>query len=90
MHVWLITCSISIHMKHTIIIIFKPQRMREGYGSRVCVCVCVCYLASGYIPGLYIESEAAYSFLWTFKDMCCVDFAENVSFGRYGTICLPQ
>ena len=43
MHVWLTTCSISIHMKHTIII-FKPQCMCEGYGSRVCVCVCVCII----------------------------------------------
>ena len=22
--------------------------------------------------------------------MYCVDFAENISFGRYGIICLPQ
>ena len=42
--------------------------MREGYGSRfvcvcVCVCLCVCYRAGGYIPDLYVQSEAAYSFL---------------------------
>ena len=40
--------------------------MREGYSSRfvseyVCVCVCMCYRTSGYIPGLYVQSEAAYS-----------------------------
>ena len=62
--------------------------MREGYSSRF-VCLCVCYRASGYIPGLYVQSEAAYSFLQAFKDIYCVDFAENVSFGRYGVICLP-
>ena len=28
----------------------------------VVVCVCVCYRASGYIPGLYVQSEVAYSF----------------------------
>ena len=39
----------------------------------VCVCVCVCYHASGYILGLYVQSEAAYSFLQAFKDMYCVD-----------------
>ena len=69
--------------------------MREGYGNRfVCLSVylCVCYHASGYIPGLYmyVQSEVAYSFLYAFKDMHCVDFAEDVSFGRYGIICLPR
>ena len=61
--------------------------MREGYGSRsvcecmcVCVCLSVCYRASCYIPGLYVESEAVLSFLYAFKDMCCMDFAENVFF----------
>ena len=59
--------------------------MREGYGNRfvcLCICVCVCYHASSYMPGLYVQSEATYSFLLAFKDMYCVDFAENVSFGR--------
>ena len=67
--------------------------MHEGYENRfVCVCLCVCYHASGYIPGLYVQSEAAYSFLLAFKDIhaYCVDFTENISFGRYGIICLPQ
>ena len=43
----------------------KPRRMHEGYGSRfVClVYLCVCYHASSYIPGLYVQSEVAYSFL---------------------------
>ena len=50
--------------------VFKPQRICEGYGSHVCMCVCVSiclsvclsvgYHASGYIPGLYVQSEAAY------------------------------
>ena len=46
--------------------IIKPRRMHEGYGSHFvseCVNVCVCYPASGYIPGLYIQSEAMYSLL---------------------------
>ena len=46
----------------------KPQYMCEGYGSRfVCVCVrvcvCVCYCASGYISGLYVQTEPVYNFL---------------------------
>ena len=50
----------------------KPRRMREGYGM-------------SYIPGLYVQSEAIYSFLY------CVDFTEKVQFGRlsYGITCLP-
>ena len=32
--------------------------MREAYGSRF-VSECVCYCASGYIPGLYAQSEVA-------------------------------
>ena len=36
----------------------KPWHMCEGYGSHR-----VCYCASGYIPGLYVQREAAYSFL---------------------------
>ena len=49
-------------------ILIKPRHMHEGYGSRyvcLCVCMCVCYLASGYIPGLYVQSEAAYTFLFS-------------------------
>ena len=37
----------------------------------VCVSVCVCYRASGYIPGLCVQSEVAYSFLWLLK-VCIV------------------
>ena len=70
-------------------VMIKPQCMREGYGS-CCVYLSVCYHASGYIPSLYVQSEAAYSFLYAFKGMYCVDFAENVSFGRYGVIYLPD
>ena len=44
----------------------------------VCVCVSVCYRAGGYIPGLYVKSEAVYSFLKAFEDMHCVGFTENV------------
>ena len=51
---------------------------------RVTVIMCVCYHASGYVPALYLQSERTYSFLWAFTDMYCVDFTENVSFGRYG------
>ena len=40
------------------VILIKPRRMHEGCSS----CVCVCYHASGYIPGLYVQSEAAYGF----------------------------
>ena len=36
--------------------------MREGYGSRF---MCVLYCSS-YIPGLCVQSEAAYSFLFCF------------------------
>ena len=59
--------------------------MREDYGSNLCVRVCACYCTSDIIPSLhvYVQSEAAYSFLQAFKDLYCVDFAENVSFGRY-------
>ena len=39
-----------------------------------------------YIPALYAQSEAIYSFLQAFKGLYCVGFAENVSFGRYGTL----
>ena len=38
--------------------IVKPWCMCEGYGSCF-VSVSVCYCASGYKPGLYIQSEAA-------------------------------
>ena len=69
--------------------IIKPQRMCEGYGSHF-VSECVCYRASGYIPALYVQSEAIYSFLYAFKDTSCVDFAENVFFRRYGIICLSR
>ena len=41
------------------------------------MCVCVCYRTSSYIPGLCVQSEAIYSFLY------CVDFAENVLLRRY-------
>ena len=40
------------------LVIIKPQRMREGYGRRfvcVCVCVCVSYRASGYMHTWFIE-----------------------------------
>ena len=35
--------------------------MREHYSSHVCVYMCVCYCASSYIPALYVQSEAVYS-----------------------------
>ena len=41
---------------------FKPQRMREGYGS-LCVCLYVCYHASCLIPCLYVENKVPLSFL---------------------------
>ena len=31
----------------------------------------------------------AYCFLWAFKDVYCVDFTDNISFGRYGVSYLP-
>ena len=38
--------------------------MREGYSGRfVSEWVCVSYLTNGYIPGLYVQSDTAYSFL---------------------------
>ena len=43
--------------------------------------MCVCCRASCYIPDLYVQSEVVSSFLRAFKDMYCVDFAENVCSG---------
>ena len=67
------------------IVVVDPRHMRYRVTVLgLCVCVCVClsvclfYHASSYIPGLYVQSEAIYSFLWAFTDMYCVDFAENV------------
>ena len=58
--------------------------------ARVMVVMCVYYCASGYMLHLCVQSEAACSFVQAFKDMYCVNFTENVSFGRYGITCLPQ
>ena len=43
-------------------VLIKPWHMCKGYDS---------------IPGLYILSEAAYSFLQAFEDLYCVDFTET-------------
>ena len=68
----------------------KSRHMREGYSSHfvcLCICLCVCVsitaLAATYLV-YYVQSETVYSFLSAFKDLYCVDFTENVSFGRYG------
>ena len=81
-----VTRSQPIMHSHHNQITVKPWRMRKGYGSRF-MCECVCYRTSSYKPGLCVQSEAIYSFLY---DIYCVDFTENVLFGRYGIICLPQ
>ena len=67
----------------------EPRHRREGYGNH-CVCVCVCYCASGYVCGLYVQTSDVYNFLYAFKDIYCVDLAENVLFGRYDTIYQPR
>ena len=55
----------------------------------MCVCVSVTVLVTTYL--VYIsKSEAIYGFLWAFKDIYCVDFAENILFGSYGVIYLPR
>ena len=51
----------------------------------ICLCVCVCYCASGYIPGLCVQSEAAYSFLSAFKD--CIGWTSLKTF-RLGDMAL--
>ena len=52
------------------------------------VCVCVTTLAATYL--VYMFKVRRYTVSRAFKDLYCVDFAENVSFGSYGIICLPQ
>ena len=62
-------CRSIISKINYVLPICKPRCMHEGYSSRMCVCVCVSvclcvsYCASGYIPGLYVQSEAICSFL---------------------------
>ena len=52
-----------IRLLLVVLLLIKPRHVRKGYSSRrVCVCLSVCYRASGYIPGLFIQSEVAYSF----------------------------
>ena len=72
-------------------VIVNPWHMCEGYGSHsVCVCVCVCvhYCTSGYITRLEVSSVVLKGFLWHFKRIYCVDFAENALFSSFGVICL--
>ena len=56
------TDSRPVQYSNSVFTIVKPQRICKGYNS-CCVCMCVCTSTSGYIPGLSVQSEAAYSFL---------------------------
>ena len=82
--------AVSNKKNNSIANIVNPRRMREGYGSlRVsrCVCLSVCYLASCFIPRLYVENMVPLSFLWPSQDMHCVDFVEIALFKSSGDIC---
>ena len=67
----------------------------QSYGSRsVCLCLSVCYRASSHLSGLYGQGKLliflAACRLLQIQCMYCVEFAENISFGRYGITYLPQ
>ena len=66
--------------------------VHEGYSSHfVCVSVCpsVTTLAATYL--VYTSKVRYYTVSCRLlKILYCVDFAENISFGRYGVICLPR
>ena len=53
----------------------------------LCVCVSFCYLASCYIPCLYVESRVPLGFLCCSQRMYCVDFVKNALFNSSGEIC---
>ena len=59
----------------------------------LCVCVCVCVsvttLAATYLVYMSKVRRYTISCRLFIKDLYCVDFAKNVSFGRYGVICQP-
>ena len=68
--------------------LFKPRRMHEDYGSRfVClsVCVFVTILAATYL--VYMSKVRQHTVYCRYA-LC--GLAENISFGKYGVICLPQ
>ena len=72
------TILVMLCQLHPKFFIIKPQRMREGYGSRfVCKCVSVTALAATYL--VYVSKVRRYTVSCRLLKICriCVDFAEK-------------